>query len=141
MTYSIQIPCNKHNLKKVRSFVEDILGNYYISASDINLIVLAIDEMCANLIIHSHKCNAEEHIELKIKDENGKFVFEIHESSPECFNLVDYKLPEMKQLISEKRNGGIGLILVRKIMDDIQLERRGSYNIYRLVKAVARTNC
>jgi len=57
MIHSIRISCLKNNLSRVRNFVEGALKQHAISPIDINLMVLAVDELCANLIIHSHKCN------------------------------------------------------------------------------------
>ena len=44
-----------------------------------NMIVLADDEICSNLIIHSNKCNSKETIRLEIKLEKrpSGLLFEI----------------------------------------------------------------
>jgi serine/threonine-protein kinase RsbW len=136
--YSIQVSCNKQNLKEIRNFVERTLDQYHlaISDSDMNMMVLAIDEVCANLMIHSHQCNPSENIEIRIQDKSERLMFEVLETSLHCgFNLSEYEVPDVAHLIKNKRNGGIGLILVKKIMDEIELERRGSTNIYRFYKS------
>lgn len=134
MIYSIQVPCRKSNLKRIRAFVETVLERYYVMPTEANLMVLAVDEVCANLMIHSHQCNPSERIQIRIKDENDNIVFEIHDHTVECFNMLDHKTPDMQQVIKERKNGGIGLILVKKIMDKIQIEREGNHNICRLYK-------
>jgi len=136
MIFSIEVSCRKHNLRRVRSFVNEILENHYrLDACNANLLVLAIDELCANLMIHSHQCNPSDLIEVRITNDQYNFVFEIHDQSNDTFNLLEYKIPDMKQIIKDKKNGGIGLILVKKIMDDIQFEKRGEHNICRLYKS------
>jgi serine/threonine-protein kinase RsbW len=138
--YSIEVPCRKHNLKRVRNFVENVLLSHLISPIEANLVVLAIDELCANLMIHSHHCKVEDSIEVKINTEDGQFTFEIYDYSPDSFNLLDYKTPDMQQVIKERKNGGIGLILVSKIMDKIQYEKKESYSVCRLRKSSLRSN-
>lgn len=137
MIHSIRISCLKNNLCKIRNFVEGALKQHAISPIDINLMVLAVDELCANLIIHSHKCNPKEDIEVSVSRKDNQFVFEIKDESAPSFDLLSYKEPDMKEIIAEKRSGGIGLILVKKIMDEIQYERSGSANICRVSKRLA----
>lgn len=138
MIYSIEVPCQKNNLRKVRQFVERVLTAYLISPKETNMMVLAVDELCANLIIHSHYCNPEDHIEVRIQQNQSKqFIFEIHDEAVDYFDPAEYQVPEMKDVIKERRNGGIGLILVKKIMDEIQIERKEGYNICRLYKKVS----
>lgn len=140
MMHSLQVPCTKENLKEIRYFVEGALSRYDLSASDTNLMILAIDELCANLIIHSHHCNQNESIEVKVRNENHTFIFEIHDQSNDSFNLLEYKVPDIKQVINEKRNGSIGLILIKQIMDDIEVERNEGYNVCRLYKSLPQAN-
>jgi len=136
MMHSLQVPCTKENLKEIRYFVESALSRYNLSANDVNLMILAIDELCANLIIHSHQCNQDECIEVKVKNENQTFIFEIHDQSNDSFNLLEYKIPDIQQIITEKRNGSMGLMLVKRIMDDIEVERNDGHNICRLYKSL-----
>ena len=134
MIHSIRISCLKNNLSRVRKFIEGALKQHAISPVEINLMVLAVDELCANLIIHSHNCNPKEDIEVSVRRKDNQFVFEIKDESAPSFDLLSYKEPDMKEIIAEKRGGGIGLILVKKIMDEIQYERNGSANICRVSK-------
>lgn len=138
--HSLQVPCTKENLKEIRYFVENALNRYEVSAEDIYFIKLAIDEICANLIIHAHHCNQEDFIEVKIKNEGNIFVFEIHDQSNDNFNLLEYKAPDIQHIISNKKNGSMGLILVKKIMDEIELERCEERNICRLYKSIPQAN-
>jgi|TARA_R100000365_G_C2747314_1_gene77104 serine/threonine-protein kinase RsbW len=104
-----------------------------MSDSDILQVTLAVEEVCANLIIHSHSCNEEDHIVLSVEKDAEKLIFEIKDEG-EAFNLLDYEMPDLKKVISEKRKGGLGIILVRKIMDEIEFESDRGINTCRLIK-------
>ena len=134
MIKRIQIKCLKDNLKKVRTFVGDVLKKHYVSANDINLMVLAVDELCANLIIHSHNCNPNEQIEVSIEKKDDDFVFEIKDTSPPNFRHSEYQTPNVRQIIHQRRSGGLGLILVNKIVDEIKFESNGVQNVCRFHK-------
>jgi len=115
--------------------VDSTLEELCVPESQINMMVLAIDEICANRIIHANKNNDQEHLEVKISDENGGILFEIKDKG-EAFNINDYAEPSMQQLIDEKRKGGIGLILVRRIMDKVEMKTENGYTLYQLFKKV-----
>ncbi|MCZ6899981.1 MAG: ATP-binding protein, partial [Bacteroidetes bacterium] len=57
MDYRYNCQCSKEKLKKIREFVSEVLHKYNLTEVKINELVLAVDEVCANLIIHSHNCN------------------------------------------------------------------------------------
>ena len=133
MLYSYQIPCQKNRLGEVRDFIGKILCEHNISEVDINSMILAVDEMCANIIIHTHQCNPDEFIKLTIDIRPKKIVFDI-EDKGNGFDINEYIEPSLKDIIHKKKKGGLGLILVRRIMDEIKLIKNKNRNIYRLCK-------
>ncbi len=69
MEYKFTTTCSKDKLKEIRIFVSGVLDLYSISDIKKNELVLAVDEVCANLIIHSHNCNEMEHLDLVVNVE------------------------------------------------------------------------
>lgn len=134
MAYRKKINCAKTNLKQIRSFVSDVLSKYRLSEPEANLIVLAIDEVCTNMIVHSHQCNPEESLEVVINRKKDGFLFEIRDKG-ELFDILQYQEPDIKQVVRENRRGSMGLILVKKIMDRIECttNHKGD-NVCRLFK-------
>lgn len=136
MEKSIKVSCEVSNLKSIRHFVESNL-NPLLSPTDVNLIVLAVDEVCANLIIHSNNCNEEAIIKLSLKIEKTPdgILFEIFDNGLP-FDYQAYQEPSLENVIKKKLKGSIGLILVRRIMDKIEFTREKNQNICRLFKKV-----
>ncbi|MEM1137362.1 MAG: ATP-binding protein [Bacteroidota bacterium] len=135
MVHSIKINCSKSSLKDVREFAENVLSNYNIPDVERNLIVVAIDEVCANIIIHSHQCDEKYQITIRITEIDNLLEFAIIDQG-EIFNITDYNVPSLENLIKDKKTGGIGLILVKKIMDKIMIEKRDGMNICRMYKSL-----
>jgi serine/threonine-protein kinase RsbW len=134
MEYKFKVPCSKNRLGDIREFLEKVLSENNVPEVTVGTLVLAVDEVCANLIIHSHKCNEQEHIELKV-DVNKKdgITFYIIDRG-DGFNIGDYEEPSISEIVKQKRKGGIGLMLVRRIMDEIEFSREKQKNVYRLHK-------
>lgn len=136
MKYKRKVPCTKDQLQEIRGFVNKSLGQHGLSDVDISAMVLAIDEVCANLIIHSHQCNPKEHIEITINvGLNNGVEFRIVDEGV-GFDINQYKEPSIDDLIQSRRKGGIGLILVKKIMDDIDFIKTKENNTCRLFKKI-----
>jgi len=136
MKYSYKVPCKKERLRDIRSFVKEVLEKLGLSDIDVSTLVLAIDEVCANLMIHSHQCNPDESIEVQIKqDKKEGLEFRIIDNA-EMFNIVDYQEPSLDDIIKKQRKGGIGLILVKRIMDDIQIETKKHKSVCKLYKRI-----
>lgn len=139
MNYSLKVACSIDNLKSIRSFVSKRLHELSISELEINMLVLAVDEICANLIIHSNNNNEQQHLEVAIKDEAEGVTFEIKDQG-EAFDVNSYEVPDIDEIIRSKRKGGLGLILVKRIMDKIELKKEQGQTILRLFKKVTLAN-
>lgn len=135
MNYRYQVKCKKNKLKEIREFVTGVLQSYALTEIEINKMVLAVDEVCANLIIHSYNCDPKETIELSIDVENDCITFEIIDRGL-GFNICNYKEPSLTEVVKEKKKGGIGLMLVRRIMDDIEFRRERGQSVCKLSKKI-----
>lgn len=135
MQFDYQVPCSTQRLKEVRNFVNQVLHEYEFSEVDISRMVLAVDEVCSNLIIHSNNCNPEELIELQIKVDEEGITFEIKDQG-KAFRPDSYEEPTLNEVIQKKKKGGIGLMLVKRIMDEIEFHSESSHNVCRLYKRI-----
>jgi len=135
MIYRFKTHCAKDNLKDIRHFVEESLKGHNLPELDISTIVLAVDEVCANLIIHSHDCDASQELRLMINVRGNLIEFDIIDKS-EMFNINEYKAPDLEEIIRSGRKGGVGLILVKRIMDKIEILRGDKHYICRLTKRI-----
>jgi serine/threonine-protein kinase RsbW len=135
MLYNYKASCSTDRLQEIRQFVDDLLKQHGLSEVESHKIVLAVDEVCANLIIHSHGCNADDSIEISVEfTKDNKTIFEIKDHGNKAFNITQYKEPLLSDIIQSKKKGGIGLMLVNRIMDKIEFYQDKGYNICRLTK-------
>lgn len=135
MKHNLQISCNRQNLKEVRSFVAKNLEGAPLSEVEVNALVLAVDEVCANVIIHSNKCNENEKLEVIAELKDHEIVFEVVDNGM-GYDLRTHKVPNLKDIVRSKRKGGVGLLLVQKIMDKIDFIPYNNGHIIRLVKHI-----
>ena len=136
MNYMYKVGCSIENLKGVRDFIRGSLKGHDVSDIEISEIVLALDEMCSNLMIHAHHCNPDDLFELHIQVDKGQpVIFEIIDDGT-VFDINQFNEPALNNIIHEKRKGGLGIRLVKSIMDKIEYQNRGGRNVCRLQKTV-----
>lgn len=137
MIRRFKIPCSKDSLKAIRSFVSEALTAISVPDIECNMLVLAVDEICANRILHSNNNNETLFLEVVItNNEEGSIVFEIIDSGAP-FNTSNYIEPSLLQLIQDKKKGGLGLMLVHRIMDIVEVSTTGNISIFRMQKKLS----
>lgn len=117
----------------MRKFIGDILDKNHLDQVESHKIILAVDEICANLIIHANESDITKTLNVEVKVRPKEIVFQIKDKG-KAFDITKYKAPSMDQIVNTRRKGGLGLILVKRIMDDIEFTTEKNYNICRLVK-------
>lgn len=135
MVKSLVIDCQVEKLKEIRTFIENVLKETPVSDELRNLLVLAVDEVCANVIIHSHRLDSSKTLEVRISFLSGNLIFEILDSGLP-FDLASVSEPSLQNIVSERRKGGLGLMLVRRIMDSMETLCENNLTIYRLIKKI-----
>lgn len=136
MSYQYNIGCSLSNLKGIREFIRNSLKGHAIPELELSAIVLAIDEMCSNLMIHAHHCNPDHLLELHILEPHtGQLIFEIIDDG-NVFDINKFNEPNVDNLIHEKRKGGLGIRLVKSIMDKVEYLSREGKNVCRLTKEI-----
>lgn len=133
MNHSLRVSCSRSNLKTVRDFVADVLQQHQLPDILQNQIILAVDEIVANLIIHSNHEDATKHLDIRVEIADHEFRFEA-EDDGQSFSPAEYKDPDLQEHIRTGKKGGVGIALVNRIMDHVEYTTEGTRNLCRLRK-------
>lgn len=95
--------------------------------------VLAVDEVCANIIIHSNNCSPDQTLEVTLEIKIDRVEYEVIDNGI-GFDIRKYPEPDLDEIIKTKRKGGVGLMLVKRIMDEIDFYSRKGKSIVKLTK-------
>ncbi len=136
MKNTYRVGCSIENLRGIRDFIRNSLKPYGVGELDISEMVLAMDEMCSNLMIHAHQCNPDDLFELTVSlDRDKNVVFEIVDDKS-VFDINAFQEPDLNYIVHEKRKGGLGIRLVKAIMDSVEYIQRNGKTVCRLTKKV-----
>jgi serine/threonine-protein kinase RsbW len=136
MSNSIRVNSTKKNLKLIRDYVTEYLHAYALSDILLNQIVLAVDEICANLIIHANQEDPSKYITLQVEKVENSIQFEIADNGV-AFNQNNYREPNIEEHIRVGRKGGVGIALVNRIMDTVEFKTVNGKNICFLRKQIS----
>jgi serine/threonine-protein kinase RsbW len=118
----------------VRDFVSRMIRQSRVTKEDENKIILAVDEAVTNIIEHGYDQGVDGHIELEIESETTQFKVVVRDSG-RVFNPESVPSPDMKEHMKSGRKKGLGLFLMRQIMDEVRYRYKdGVQNELTLVK-------
>ena len=131
---SIQIESKTEELIAVRDFVSLAAQEFGFSDEDVSKIALAVDEACTNVIKHAYRYDVTKDLKVSIRGKKNSFEVTIHDNG-RIFDPNGVKPPDMKEYLSHFRKGGLGVYLMKSLMDKVEYDiKPGSPNQVRLTK-------
>lgn len=132
-TYKITVPASTKHLAKVRDFVAGHAINSGFQEDDIADIRLAVDEAYTNIIKHAYNNDKQKSVDIELGYNNTEFWVALLDTG-DAFNPKNYDKPDIRQKIKEKKRGGVGVYLIRKLMDDVEYQTDNTINTIRMTK-------
>jgi serine/threonine-protein kinase RsbW len=131
---TLTIKSRTEKLALVREFVSDSARRFGFDEEVTNKIALAVDEACTNVIKHSYKFATDKEITVNISTANGAFEITIMDEGL-SFDPQTIPHPDMKEYLSQYRRGGLGMHLMRSLVDKVEYHSfPGKGNEVRLIK-------
>ena len=128
------IQSRTENLRRVREFISEAARGAGFDEESVQKIALAVDEACTNIIKHSYQFAPEGEIEILIHTRDGSFEVVITDHG-KSFDPDAVQVPDMKEYIRKYRRGGLGMYLMRSLMDVVEYSTSpDAKNTVRLVK-------
>jgi serine phosphatase RsbU (regulator of sigma subunit)/anti-sigma regulatory factor (Ser/Thr protein kinase)/tetratricopeptide (TPR) repeat protein len=130
----LKIPANIDYLGELREFVTKVGKKHGFSDKIINAFKLAIDEAGTNVIRHAYRgSESEGFITIRaLVKKNSLTVCLIDQGK--YFDPKHVKDPDLQRYVDIGKKGGLGIFIMRKLMDDIDYRRTEEGNELRLTK-------
>lgn len=130
---SIVLPNNVQATPRLAAFVEEMCEAVGFSPSDTTMINLAVEEAVVNVMKYAYPPDTKGDVTIEAVSNDVRLKFTIIDSGapfdPTVQSQVDTTLSAMERPI-----GGLGIHLVRQIMDSINYERMDNLNVLTLRK-------
>ena len=127
------VQASTKHLAEVRDFVATHAFDFGFGKNDVDDIRLAVDEAYTNIIKHAYQYDDSRYVEIVLRLNSDKFIISLLDNG-QTFDPSDYTEPDVEQQIKEKKRGGVGVYLIRKLMDNVEYRKQGPRNEIRMIK-------
>ena len=130
--HSLSIPGATQHLGKVRRFVEKHAREAHLGEEAITHVKIAVDEACANIIEHAYD-DARQKISVLVMFDSERFTVCIRDQG-RPFHPESWSEPNLVRIAESRRGGGLGVQIMRSLMDKVEYTTQGGTNEVRLTK-------
>jgi serine/threonine-protein kinase RsbW len=131
---AFSVPATVNGKVQVLAVVENFGQEQNWDRSIRNELALILEEWLTNILSYSNAPAASE-MKLTARISGDELLLEIRDGG-ESFNPLTVPEPDMTTPLEERRLGGYGITMIKKLADTIEWERAGSENILRLRKSI-----
>lgn len=121
-------------IPRLEEFVSQTGTQEGVPPEGIDMLILALEEAVTNVINYAYG-DGEGEITLTAERQGDALVFEIKDRG-KAFDPTQVGEPDVTLPAEERQLGGLGLFLIRKIMDGVHYRRIQDTNILTLTKQI-----
>jgi len=129
----ITIPAQMPYLRQVRDFIEQIGTRFNFEQKVINSFKLVVDEACTNIIRHGYRDIKNGQIAVRAIVRRLSLTIVLIDNG-KSFDPRQVQDPDLQKYVSIGKKGGLGIFMMRKLMDDIKYNVTHHGNELRLTK-------
>ena len=134
--HSFKLKSRLSELDKLCRNLETFGRKIGLSKKCIFEINLALDELFTNIISYGFADDEEHLIKITLTPQNKMLCLCIEDDGAP-FNPTEFNEPDLKCSIEECKIGGLGIHIIKNLMDEVCYERCGDKNVLTLKKHIA----
>lgn len=125
-------PADLGSLPLIQAYVETLVAECGIGQKRVVQVSIALEEVVMNIINHAYAKTLKGNITIEFEDHPFRVVIRIIDSGIP-FDPLGAPEPDIGLDIMERPIGGLGVVMIRKLMDGVTYERSKDKNILGLV--------
>jgi anti-sigma regulatory factor (Ser/Thr protein kinase) len=134
--HAFKLQTDSDALERLGPELEEFGLRQQLPAATIFAVNLAIEEVVTNIISYGYDTPGAHVIAVELDVADGIVTATI-EDDARPFDLLAAAEPDVSAPLEERSVGGLGLLLVRRLMDDVTYERQDGRNRLTLKKQIA----
>lgn len=133
MTTELVIKNEIDELNRLAEFVEELGERRGLDMALVMNLNLALEEVVSNIILYAFPQKTIEEIVINCVEGDSSLIFTISDRGIE-FDPMEVEDADISLSAEERGIGGLGIFLVRQIMDEVKYERFDNKNILTIKK-------
>lgn len=126
-------PAQLDQLSAIGEFVTAAARQTTMGDRDVFAIQMAVDEAATNIILHGYAGRPGGSIRLACWQEGDDLVIEVRDQG-EPFDISEVPEPDLHAPLEDRREGGLGVFLMRRMMDRVEFARLGEENVLTMAR-------
>ncbi len=120
-TFSLQRswPARFDFLDEIRTFVGQAAERAGFSEQAVYAIQMATDEACSNVIEHGYRGESGD-IEICVDWDGFQLTIILQDTARHSFDIKKIAQPDVNAPLSKRKAGGLGIYLMKKLMDEVE---------------------
>lgn len=131
----IRLPAGLDALESLIPEVESFCADQGLDASAAFALNVALDELVNNVVSYGLGGAGEHFLEVRLRVADAQLTVEV-EDDGKAFDPFDRPPPDTDLPLEERAIGGLGIEIVRQLMDEARYERRGDRNLVTLKRSL-----
>ena len=132
---SIQVAADVREIERLNKLVRQFGELHDVPSRTLYAVNLALDELVTNVMLYGFEAPEGRQITVKIATSNGELVASVQDDG-KSFNPLEAKSPNLDAPLEERDLGGLGIHLVRSLMDQVSYAREGDKNVLTVKKRI-----
>jgi serine/threonine-protein kinase RsbW len=130
--HTLKLPARVEHLPQWRQFIADCARKQGVPSERMHGIELALEEAIVNVCRYAYPANTGEVEVVCTVDAQQCFIIEIVDHGIP-FDPLSLPTPVFADDLAHRRLGGLGVFLIRHVMDDVTYRRENGQNILQLI--------
>lgn len=123
-------------ISRLAAFVEGLGEELNLSPDVVFNLNLALEEAVTNVVLYAYPQGQSGDISLTASVHDNMIEFSLSDSG-KSFDPTQMPDADVTLSADERQIGGLGIFLIRQIMDDVRYERAGGRNVLTLTKFIS----
>ncbi|HEY7205912.1 MAG TPA: ATP-binding protein [Methylomirabilota bacterium] len=130
-------PARRDVLPQVDAFLGEVCAAAGLGRETCLRLILLVEELFTNTVTHGHGADSEAPVRLECEVTPGRIALLYEDTGPEHDPFARIVAPDEKAEVEDRPVGGLGLLLVSAMAQQVEYRRVGDRNRISLVVEVA----
>ena len=132
---TLTVSASTANLPAVNDFIEGFLSDADASPKALNQLLIAVEEVFVNVAHYAYPPD-EGKVEIELRYDKDKKLVLTFSDSGVPYDPLKAKEPDVTLPADEREEGGLGIYMTKRLVDEVTYEHKDGRNVLTLVKSI-----
>lgn len=134
-TITIRLPVDLKEVERLNRIVRQFGDLHEVPGRTLYAVNLALDEIVTNIVLHGFDDPAGQELQIVLTALPGVITAQV-EDGGRAFNPLEAPAPDLTAPLDERTLGGLGIHLVKSLVDKVEYRREGEKNVLTVRKRI-----